>query len=127
MSTNSGGGGGGRVAGNEDTCAHGAQINFGDLTPYLTYDLIPISDLRPASLAPVEKFTAEAVDTGGKFIAGISAVNVNLGKDVVRCGSDCSASACCTAGPSSYLGSAPLEEALYRADAMRITRVVLYV
>jgi hypothetical protein len=27
---------------------------------------------------------------------------------------------------SSNLGSAPLEEALYRADAMRITRVVLY-
>jgi hypothetical protein len=25
----------------------------------------------------------------------------------VRCGSDCSASACCTAGPSSNLGSAP--------------------
>jgi hypothetical protein len=30
------------------------------------------------------------------------------------------------AGPSSNLGSAPLEEALYRADAMRITRAVLY-
>jgi hypothetical protein len=44
----------------------------------------------------------------------------------VRCGSDSSASACCTAGPSSNLGSAPLEEALYQADAMRITRVVLY-
>jgi hypothetical protein len=36
------------------------------------------------------------------------------------------ASACCTAGPGSNLGSAPLEEALYRADAMRKTRVVLY-
>ncbi len=23
---------------NEYSCAHGAQINFGDLTPYLTYD-----------------------------------------------------------------------------------------
>jgi hypothetical protein len=44
----------------------------------------------------------------------------------VRCGSDCSASACCTAGPCSNFGSAPLEKALYRADAMRITRVVLY-
>ncbi len=34
--------GGGRVAGgvsaNEYSCAHGTQINFGDLTPYLTYD-----------------------------------------------------------------------------------------
>jgi hypothetical protein len=35
----------------------------------------------------------------------------------VRCGSDCSASACCTTGLSSNLGPAPLEEALYRADA----------
>ncbi len=51
---------------------------------------------------------------------------VRCGSDRVRCGSDCSALACCTAGPSSNLGSAPLEEALYRADAMRITRVVLY-
>jgi hypothetical protein len=40
----------------------------------------------------------------------------------VRCGSDRSASAWCTAGPSS---NPRLEEALYRADAMRITRVVL--
>jgi hypothetical protein len=45
----------------------------------------------------------------------------------LRCGSDSSASACCTAGPSSNLGSAPLEEALYRADAMRTTRVALYI
>jgi hypothetical protein len=32
-------GGGGRccrVSANEYNCAHGAQINFGDLTPYLT-------------------------------------------------------------------------------------------
>ncbi len=31
---------GGEVAGvsaNEYSCAHGAQLNFGDLTPYLTY------------------------------------------------------------------------------------------
>jgi hypothetical protein len=45
---------------------------------------------------------------------------------LVRCGSDSSASACCTAGPSSNLGSAPLEEALYRADAMRTTIVELH-
>jgi hypothetical protein len=25
------------VSANEYSCAHGAQINFGDLTPYLTY------------------------------------------------------------------------------------------
>ncbi len=28
--------GGGGVSANEHNCAHGAQINFGDLTPYLT-------------------------------------------------------------------------------------------
>ncbi len=41
MSPNAGEGGEGVVAGsqpaNEYSCAHGAQINFGDLTPYLTY------------------------------------------------------------------------------------------
>jgi len=26
------------VSVNEYSCAHGAQINFGDLTPYLTYE-----------------------------------------------------------------------------------------
>ncbi len=29
--------GGGGVSANEYSCAHGAQINFGDLTPYLAY------------------------------------------------------------------------------------------
>jgi hypothetical protein len=33
MSPNAGGGGGRRVSA-EYSCAHGAQINFGDLTPY---------------------------------------------------------------------------------------------
>jgi hypothetical protein len=32
------GGGGCCVSANEYICSHGAQINFGDLTPYLTYD-----------------------------------------------------------------------------------------
>jgi hypothetical protein len=64
---------------------------------------------------------------------GVAQIRVRCGSDRVRCGSvrvrcgsDCSASASCTAGPSPNLGSAPLEEALYRADAMRKTRVVLY-
>jgi hypothetical protein len=37
-----GGGGGGDcgVSANENSRAHGAQRNFGDLTPYLTYDLL---------------------------------------------------------------------------------------
>jgi hypothetical protein len=30
-------GGGGGVAGSHPSSTHGAQINFGDLTPYLTY------------------------------------------------------------------------------------------
>ncbi len=40
MSPNAGGRGGGGfgVPANEYSWAHGAQINFGDLTPYLTYD-----------------------------------------------------------------------------------------
>jgi hypothetical protein len=32
------GGRGCGVSVNESSCAHGAQINFGDLAPYLTYD-----------------------------------------------------------------------------------------
>ncbi len=37
-SPNAGNGGwGGAVSANEYSCAHGAQKNFGDLTPYLTY------------------------------------------------------------------------------------------
>jgi hypothetical protein len=32
-----GGGGGCGVSGNEYSYTHGAQIDFGDLTPYLTY------------------------------------------------------------------------------------------
>jgi len=35
MSPNAGGGCG--VSANKYSCAHGAQINFGDLSPYLTY------------------------------------------------------------------------------------------
>jgi hypothetical protein len=36
MSPNAGGGGDCEVSANEYSCAQGAQINFGDLTPYLT-------------------------------------------------------------------------------------------
>jgi hypothetical protein len=32
-----GGGGGCGVSANEYSCKHGAQINFGDLTPYFSY------------------------------------------------------------------------------------------
>ncbi len=40
-----GGGGGCGVSANEFSCAHGAQISFGDLTPYLTYDYCTVSVL----------------------------------------------------------------------------------
>jgi hypothetical protein len=47
MSPNPGGGEGGfGVSANENSCAsrdHGAQINFGDLTPFLTYPVSPWS------------------------------------------------------------------------------------
>jgi hypothetical protein len=39
MSPNAGGGGRCGISANEYSCAHGAQINFGDLTPYLTYNI----------------------------------------------------------------------------------------
>ncbi len=39
MSPNAGGSAGSQLSANEYSCAHGAQINFGDLTPYLTYAL----------------------------------------------------------------------------------------
>jgi hypothetical protein len=35
------GGGGGCASDNEYSCAHGAEINFGDLRPYLTYAYTP--------------------------------------------------------------------------------------
>jgi hypothetical protein len=38
MSPNAGDGGSSGVSAHEYSCAHGAQIKFGDLTPYLTYD-----------------------------------------------------------------------------------------
>ncbi len=44
----------------------------------------------------------------------------------VRYGSDSSAPACCTAGPSSNLGSAPQRRPSTEREAMRTTRVVLY-
>jgi hypothetical protein len=43
----------------------------------------------------------------------------------VRCGSDSIAPDCCTAGPSSNLGSAPPRRPSTERKAMRTTRVVL--
>jgi hypothetical protein len=41
MSPDAGGGGRCEVSANDYSCAHGAQINFGDLTPYFTYVFRP--------------------------------------------------------------------------------------
>jgi hypothetical protein len=35
---------------NEYNCTHGAQINFGDLTPYLTYDCKAMRIARPTHM-----------------------------------------------------------------------------
>jgi hypothetical protein len=40
MGVGGGGRGGFGVSANEHSCAHGAQINFGDLSPYLSYVVI---------------------------------------------------------------------------------------
>ncbi len=37
MTPHTGGGGDCGVSANEYSCTHGAQMNFGDLAPYLTY------------------------------------------------------------------------------------------
>ncbi len=39
------GGGGGSA--NEDSCAHGAEINFGELSPYLIYGFTPLERNHP--------------------------------------------------------------------------------
>jgi hypothetical protein len=51
MSPNAGGGGGGcGISANEYSCAHGAKINFGDLTPYLTYAQVTVPCLWKTQL-----------------------------------------------------------------------------
>ncbi len=55
MSPNAGGIRG--LAANEYSCAHGAQINFGDLTPYLTYELY--STCVPVGIARSSQFNIE--------------------------------------------------------------------
>jgi hypothetical protein len=66
VSQNTGGGGSLRVSANEYSCAHGAQINFGDLTPYLTYDFVSVnwssvhaSSLIMSPLPPLSFILAE--------------------------------------------------------------------
>ncbi len=51
---------------------------------------------------------------------------VRCGSDRVLCGSDSSVLACCTAGLSLNLGSAPQRRPSTERKAMRTTRVVLY-
>ncbi len=47
-----GGGRGGGGSANKYSCAHGAQLNFGDLTPYLTYG-IHNTVLQDSTLLPM--------------------------------------------------------------------------
>ncbi len=60
MIPNAGGGMGRGVAGvsaNENSFAHGAQINFGDLTPYLTY-----AEYKPRLGIPTKVFNQSYYD-----------------------------------------------------------------
>jgi hypothetical protein len=67
MSPNAGGGCG--VSANENSCAHHvtwSQINFGDLTPYLTYGTALPASLDGASAPPVryrQAFQDEPIGT----------------------------------------------------------------
>jgi hypothetical protein len=51
--------GGCRVSANEYSCVHGAQINYGDLSPYLTFVLMALVQRRvhPGSLIRIEPGT----------------------------------------------------------------------
>jgi hypothetical protein len=51
------GGGDFGVSANEYSCALGAQIKFGDLTPYLTYDWLATKQKLPIRLRKKKKFS----------------------------------------------------------------------
>jgi hypothetical protein len=60
-----GGGGGCGVSANEHSCAHGAQINFEDLTPYLTYDFylgVEAAGIIWTGLGQVARLLADEAD-----------------------------------------------------------------
>jgi hypothetical protein len=48
------------VSANEYSFAHGSQINFGDLTPYLTYDLSYLPLLLSVDFCPIKYFSSSA-------------------------------------------------------------------
>jgi hypothetical protein len=51
----------------EYSCAHGAQINLGDLTPYLTYDL----NRQVCSFRSADVYAGEATTpASGRFTRG---------------------------------------------------------
>jgi len=52
-----GGGGECGVSVNDNSCTHRAQINFGDLTPYITYD--PQGAYIPPPLPPPQGETSD--------------------------------------------------------------------
>ncbi len=78
MSPNAGRGGG--VSANEYSCAHEAQISFGDLTPYLTYDNAQEKTLSRYRYI-LESTLISRVATGkSKFLSSL----FQNGKDTIR-------------------------------------------
>ncbi len=72
--------GGCGVSDNKYSCAHGAQINFGDLIPYLTYDPlchISADSVTPKTLPP-SPFQCPSADTRSPIIicAGLRVYDV---------------------------------------------------
>jgi hypothetical protein len=66
---------------NEYSCAHGAQINFGDITPYLTSGVDPISTILKncvvvlTILDPAVLKTKDTIPTKGQIGSPILAHN----------------------------------------------------
>ncbi len=67
MSQNGGRWGSCGVSANEYSCAHGAQINFGDLTPYLTNDRC-LPDVRKANHQNVHRRRARDSGASGRTL-----------------------------------------------------------
>ncbi len=61
VSPNAGGGGNGGVSANEYSCTHGAQINFGDLTPYW---MLLVNTRKSTSLITQIRLIRRVFDTG---------------------------------------------------------------
>jgi hypothetical protein len=70
-------GGGFGVSANEYSCTHGAQINFGDLTPYLTYGCVGdhiLQDFYSLDVTRFRTYTIFASHTSDRKIANTESV-----------------------------------------------------